>query len=112
MFASQGTALSFETELSPASSFSPGQLPRGCLVEISGTDARWEAARLLAHFRDTPCAWIEEDISTLPAARRSSPLRPRSPTYAFSRRPEGLHLGSFSHALLGPLPGRRLFRAL
>ncbi|MGZ3705894.1 MAG: hypothetical protein ACXWP1_08155, partial [Bdellovibrionota bacterium] len=35
-----------------------GLLPEGSLIEISGPDARLQAARILAENRQLPAAWI------------------------------------------------------
>lgn len=43
-----------------------GLLPEGSLIEISGPDARQQAARILAENRHLPAAWIEQNLEALP----------------------------------------------
>jgi hypothetical protein len=43
-----------------------GLLPEGSLIEISGPDARLQAARILAENRELPAAWIEQNLEALP----------------------------------------------
>jgi hypothetical protein len=43
-----------------------GMLPEGSLIEISGPDARLQAARILAENRALPAAWIEQNLEALP----------------------------------------------
>lgn len=43
-----------------------GILPEGSLIEISGPDARLQAARILAENRHLPAAWIEHNLEALP----------------------------------------------
>ncbi len=43
-----------------------GLLPEGSLIEISGPDARLQAARILAENRHLPSAWIEQNLEALP----------------------------------------------
>ncbi len=43
-----------------------GFLPQGSLIEISGPDARLQAARILAENRLLPAAWIEQNLEALP----------------------------------------------
>ena len=43
-----------------------GMLPEGSLIEISGPDARLQAARILAENRHLPAAWIEQNLEALP----------------------------------------------
>jgi len=43
-----------------------GLLPEGSLIEISGPDARLQAARILAENRQLPAAWIEQNLEALP----------------------------------------------
>lgn len=43
-----------------------GYLPEGSLIEISGPEARRQAARILAENRGLPAAWIEQNLEALP----------------------------------------------
>lgn len=43
-----------------------GLLPEGSLIEISGPDARLQAARILSENRGLPAAWIEQNLEALP----------------------------------------------
>jgi hypothetical protein len=43
-----------------------GLLPEGSLIEISGPDARLQAARILAENSALPAAWIEQNLEALP----------------------------------------------
>ncbi len=56
--------------VAPKPSFPQGEilLPLGSLIEISGPDARWRAARLLAQYRQLPAAWIEQEKAPLPSS--------------------------------------------
>lgn len=58
-------------ESSPAPSLqkelpNKGLLPEGSLIEISGPEARLQAARILAENRALPAAWIEQNLEALP----------------------------------------------
>lgn len=71
MFATQGIATPMEareeaglSELSPPGPES-GLLPEGSLVEISGPEARIQAARIIAE-NGHAAAWIERDLESLP----------------------------------------------
>lgn len=58
------------TSSTPASTRAPlpdnGLLPHGSLIEISGPDARLQAARILSENRGLPAAWIEQNLEALP----------------------------------------------
>jgi hypothetical protein len=43
-----------------------GLLPEGSLIEISGAEARLQAARILAQNPGVPAAWIEQNLEALP----------------------------------------------
>jgi len=43
-----------------------GLLPEGSLIEISGPQARIQAARILAENRGLPAVWIEQNLEALP----------------------------------------------
>lgn len=43
-----------------------GFLPEGSLIEISGPEARLQAARILSQNRQLPSAWIEQNLEALP----------------------------------------------
>ncbi len=42
-----------------------GYLPEGSLIEISGPEARKQAARILSENPDFPAAWIEQNLEAL-----------------------------------------------
>jgi hypothetical protein len=54
------------TALSPSQPPYPEELPSGSLIEISGPEARAQAARILAENRHVPAAWIEQQLHPLP----------------------------------------------
>jgi hypothetical protein len=71
--ASSCPATSFETAKETLAPVMPlhaipnnGFLPEGSLIEISGPEARLQAARILAENRQLPAAWIEQNLAALP----------------------------------------------
>lgn len=57
----------YASESNPPSTLpNEGLLPEGSLVEISGPEARLQAARILAKNRHLPSAWVEQNLEALP----------------------------------------------
>jgi hypothetical protein len=50
------------------------ELPQGSLIEISGPEARTQAARILSENRHVPAAWIEQELAPLPPEILSAKL--------------------------------------
>lgn len=56
-----------ETEIPPQKQLpGNGLLPEGSLIEISGPEARLQAARILSENPGLPAAWIEQNLEAMP----------------------------------------------
>ncbi|HEY8278423.1 MAG TPA: hypothetical protein VIH99_02290 [Bdellovibrionota bacterium] len=90
---------------SPARSNLPdgGLLPEGSLIEISGPEARIQAARILAENRGLPAAWIEQNLEALPDEVFRSKMDFKKTLFINGRRDSTWAISSLLRSRLFPL---------
>jgi hypothetical protein len=96
-----------ESVLSSASPMPPLEeeglrLCPGVLVEVSGPDARAQAARLLSAYPGCPAAWIEQSLNPFPDELRRYPLNWDKVLFVDGGKDAGWALSSFLRSGLFP----------
>ena len=80
-----------------------GLLPEGSLIEISGPDARMQAARILAENRSLPAAWIEQNLEALPEEVLRTRMDFKKILFINGRRDSGWVISSVLTSQLFPI---------